>query len=64
MDSMNDFFGSQLRRELIDLMGRSDLLRSRAHSTGSQRLSYESSGGGSEDIGLTISQATFQAAKK
>ena len=64
VDLMNDFFGAQLRQELIDLMGRSELLRNRAHSTGSQRLSFESEGGGVEDNGLTISGATFQAAKK
>jgi hypothetical protein len=61
---MNFFFGAQLRRELIDLMGRSELLRNRSHSTGSQRLSFESLTGGDEDNGLTISKDTFRAAKK
>jgi hypothetical protein len=41
---MNEFFGSQLRRELIDLMGRSEFLRARTQSTGSQRLSIDSDG--------------------
>jgi hypothetical protein len=62
---MVEFFGAQLRWELVDLMGRSELLRSRAHSTGSQRLSFESSQGGEvrEDIELPISTSTFHAAK-
>ena len=41
---MNEFFGRQLRQELIDLMGRSGFLRARAASTGSQRLSLDSVG--------------------
>ena len=41
---MNKVFGSLLRRELIDLMGRSELLRAHAPSTGSQRLSLDSVG--------------------
>jgi len=44
VDSMNEFFGRQLRQELIDLMGRSGFLRARAASTGSQRLSLDSVG--------------------
>jgi len=40
---MNRVFGSQLRRELIDFMSRSEFLRPRAPSTGSQRLSLDSS---------------------
>lgn len=39
---MNAAFGDRLRRELIDLMGRSEFLRSRTRSTGSQRLSIDS----------------------
>jgi hypothetical protein len=64
VDSMNDFFGAQLRKELIELMHRSDseLLRNRAHSTGSQRLSLDSSGGWGEDNRLNISGATFDEA--
>ena len=61
---MNDFFGAQLRWELIDLMGCSELLQNHAHSMGSQRLSFESEGEGVEDNGLTTSGATFQTAKK
>jgi hypothetical protein len=45
---MNNFFGSQLRRELIDFMSRSEFLRARAPSTGSQRLSLDSVG----DLGV------------
>jgi hypothetical protein len=39
---MNKFFGSMLRQELIDFMRRSELLRARASSIGSQRLSLDS----------------------
>jgi hypothetical protein len=54
---MNKFFGSQLRRELIDFMGRSKFLRARAPSTGSQRLSLDSV----EDLSIqaTVSEELF-----
>jgi hypothetical protein len=39
---MNMFFGEKLRRELVDLICKPDLLRHRADSTGSHRLSSES----------------------
>ena len=42
MDEMNRIFGGQLRKELIELMRRSGAMRNRAHSTGSHRLSFDS----------------------
>ena len=39
---MNKYFGDQLRRELINLIERPESLRSRKHSTGSERLSLDS----------------------
>lgn len=39
---MNKYFGNQLRRELINLIERPESLRSRAQSTGSERLSLDS----------------------
>lgn len=41
---MNVYFGKQLKQELVELMGRSGLLRSRTQSTGSRRISTESVG--------------------
>ena len=41
MDSMNQFFGEELRKALVKLMNESPL-RSRSASTGSQRISFES----------------------
>ena len=41
---MNEVFGSQLRQELIDFIGRSEFMRACASSTGSQRLSLDSVG--------------------
>ena len=63
VDSMNEFFGAQLRRELVEVMTRSELMRGRAQSTGSQRLSLDSVDGRVEDNRLPIS-ARFQAAAK
>lgn len=42
MDSMNEFFGNELRKELVKLMNDSPL-RSPSASTGSQRISCDSS---------------------
>ena len=42
MDSMNKYFGDQLRLELVNLIERPESLRSRARSTGSDRLSLDS----------------------
>ena len=39
MDSMNMFFGGQLREELVELVGHSELLQDHASSSGSHRLS-------------------------
>jgi hypothetical protein len=41
VDSMNQFFGEELRKALVKLMNESPL-RSRSASTGSQRISFES----------------------
>ena len=41
MDSMNQFFGEELRKALVKLMNESPL-RSHSASTGSQRISFES----------------------
>src|SRR5271163_2789582 len=61
VDSMNRVFGSQLRRELIDFMSRSEFLRPRAPSTGSQRLSLDSSAEDlDEDREPTSSLAAFR----
>lgn len=38
---MNQYFGGQLRRELVDLMDRFPLIRKRKDSTGSHRLSAD-----------------------
>jgi hypothetical protein len=54
---MNSFFGGQLRRELIDLMGRSELLRKRVNSTGSYRLSSDSGRPGEDDEPLSTAMA-------
>jgi hypothetical protein len=42
VDSMNKFFGGQLRQELVELIGRSELLQNRAQSAGSHGLSPDS----------------------
>jgi hypothetical protein len=39
---MNNHFGDQLRRELVDFLHHSDGFRNRAQSTGSHRLSSDS----------------------
>ena len=39
---MNKFFGDLLRRELVQFIDRSELLRRRAESSGSRRLSTSS----------------------
>jgi hypothetical protein len=63
VDSMNQVFGSLLRRELIDLMSRSERLRARAASTGSQRLSLDSVGDpDDEDVGPVRNKAVFNKA--
>jgi hypothetical protein len=41
VNSMNEFFGNELRKELVKLMNDSPL-RSRSLSTGSQRISSDS----------------------
>lgn len=41
---MIDYFGGQLRQELVDLMDHSQLIRKRKESTGSHRLSADISG--------------------
>ena len=41
VDSMNQFFGEELRKALVKLMNESPLRR-RSASTGSQRISFES----------------------
>ena len=41
-DLMIEHFGKQLRRELVELIGNTDVLRRRAASNGSQRLSSDS----------------------
>ena len=41
---MIDYFGGQLRQELVDLMDHSQLIRKRKESTGSHRLSLEIGG--------------------
>ena len=41
VDSMNEFFGGQLRRELLELMDRTEVIRTRKDSTGSHRLSAD-----------------------
>jgi len=58
---MNQFFGAQLRRELVELIDRSELLRNRAQSNGSHRLSSDSTEQTNNNY-LAISQATFQLA--
>lgn len=42
VDSMNHAFGGKLREELVKLIHRPELLHSRTHSTGSERLSLDS----------------------
>lgn len=42
VDSMNKYFGDQLRRELVTLMDSSSFMRMRAQSNGSHRLSSDS----------------------
>jgi hypothetical protein len=39
---MNQYFGDQLRRELVKLIERPDSFRRRTHSMGSERLSLDS----------------------
>ena len=51
--------GDQLRQELVQLTSTSELLRSCAHSTGSQRLSSDSTGQ-VNNIDLDITQAKLQ----
>ena len=58
---MNEAFGGQLRRELVQLIDRPELLRTRAYSTGSQRLSSDSIGR-FNDNHLTVSKAVLQEA--
>ncbi len=60
VDSMNEFFWGQLRQELVNLINSSKLLRNRARSTGSHRLSSDSSRQ-ADDV-IPISRADFQGA--
>lgn len=46
---MNITFGGQLRKELVELIHRPELLRKRAQSTGSQRLSSDSTERNNDD---------------
>lgn len=39
---MNNFFGGQLRQELVKLIHRPELLHNRNYSNGSERLSLDS----------------------
>jgi len=55
---MNSFFGAQLRRDLVELIDRPQLLRHRAQSTGSQRLSSNSAGQAYDN--LHFSEASAQ----
>jgi len=55
---MNEFFGGKLRQELVNLIDSSKLLRNRAMSTGSHRLSSDSSRQ-ADDV-LYVTQADFQ----
>ena len=58
VDSMNKVFGNMLRKELIDLMGRSEVLRNRTQSSGSERLSMDSFEGGNRG-GTPFSKTTI-----
>jgi hypothetical protein len=55
---MNQHFGDLLRRELIQFIDRSELLRRRAESSGSRRLS-SSSAALANDNKIPISGADF-----
>lgn len=55
---MNQAFGSQLRKELVDLIHRPELLRNRAQSIGSERLSTDSTE--RPDFHLPISNIDFE----
>jgi hypothetical protein len=58
---MNQFFGGRLRKELVELMDHKVLMRIRAQSSGSQRLSSDSTRL-DNDNDLSLSQATFEEA--
>ena len=55
---MNKFFGDLLRQELVQFIDRSELLRRRAESSGSRRLS-SASAGLANDNNVPISGAEF-----
>jgi hypothetical protein len=44
VDTVNQYFGHQLRRELVEFIDKPELLRNRVPSTGSERLSSDSTG--------------------
>ena len=55
---MNEFFGGQLRQELVNLMDNPKLLRNHTQSSGSHRLSSDSA---SQAVAVSpISKADFQ----
>jgi len=56
VDSMNNIFGDRLRRELLNLIESSELLRKRAQSTGSQRLSSDSTEQPGNDNPISMSK--------
>lgn len=58
VDSMNQAFGSQLRRELVDLIHCPELLRNRSQSIGSERLSIDSTE--QPNFHLPISNVDFE----
>jgi hypothetical protein len=59
VDSMNKAFGSVLRRELVKLIDSPVLLRHRAQSTGSQRLSSDSTEELNDIVSESFSDSIF-----
>lgn len=67
VDSMNQFFGGELRRELVELMDRSPIIRKRKESTGSHRLSSDNNNGENDthvDLSEVISQTGVKQKSK
>ena len=67
MDSMNQFFGGELRRELVELMDRSPMMRRRKESTGSHRLSSDNNIGEDDthvDLSAVISRTGVKQKSK
>jgi hypothetical protein len=50
VDKMNEHFGGQLRRELVNVMKSQDLVRRRTPSSGSRRVSTDSNRSNPDDI--------------